>query len=80
MKVTCLEGFFGGFWNRMVYKCRFTILLVFTIWAAFAVTFAMNIKTQSKEDSELQEDNYILKTKREIDRVFPPLITEVIND
>ena len=80
MRLSCLESFFGGFWNRMVYKCRYMILFVFKIWAALAVTFAMNIETQNKEDSELLYDNIIIRKQREIDNAFPTMITDVITN
>ena len=80
MRLSCLESFFSGFWNRIVYKCRYIILFVFTIWAAFAVTFAMNIETYKKEDSVLLYDNMIERTQRELDNAFPPIMTDVINN
>ena len=42
-EVSYLEAFFGGFWNRNVYFCRYIILLVFILWTAYATGKASSI-------------------------------------
>ena len=55
-----LESFFGGFWNRQVYNCRYLILLVFAIWTVIAVGKAVEMKPLAKQETTLPADNYVV--------------------
>ena len=50
LKLSGLESFFGGIWNRMVFELRYIILFGFLIWTVLAVSTSMNIKAQSKSE------------------------------
>lgn len=43
INLSLLESFFGGFWNRQVYNCRYCIILIFLIWSVFAFGKAIYI-------------------------------------
>lgn len=38
-----LERFFGGPWNRCVFRCRYLIVLIFVLWVVYAVDQARRI-------------------------------------
>lgn len=62
-KLSDLESFFGGFWNRQVYNFRVFIIFVFIFWTVFAVSKAITIKPLAKQETLLPENNILLKAK-----------------
>lgn len=74
IEVSYLEAFFGGFWNRNVYFCRYIILLIFILWTAYATGKASSIKPQMKQELILPEKNYLIKAERDLEKNFATML------
>lgn len=66
-----LEQFFGGVWNRMVFRCRYCIILLFIIWTVYAIDTALGFGPLTKREEYLPDDHPIIRSLVTIEDEFP---------
>lgn len=65
-----LEQFFGGAWNRWVFNCRHFILIVFLLWAVFAIGTIFELSPLSEREEILPADHSLMATRRTLEKEF----------
>lgn len=55
-----LELFFGGPWNRCVFRCRYIIILIFVLWTTYAVDQARKITPLTEREKYLDDDHPLM--------------------
>lgn len=52
-----IERFFGGIWNFYVFKFRYIIILIFTVWLVISIIIAVDIGPLTEEEEFLPSDH-----------------------
>lgn len=65
-----LEQFFGGPWNRCVFRCRYFIVLIFILWTCYAVDQARMISPLTEREKYVEDDHPIMRTLKTMEDDF----------